>query len=242
MVRQTVSFSAVGHFFGGAPGPWPGKPLPAPGPEPYLSRMTPTVAPVVTDFAQLDPSARYTYADYLRWQFGEAVELIRGKILRKMAGPVRAHQRISGNLHAEIHSFLKHKPCQVYAAPFDVRLVRGGPNGDADISTVVQPDLCVVCDPAKLDDRGCLGAPDWIIEIVSPRTARLDTATKYELYAENGVREYWLVFPKEQVVQAFTLTEAGEYQLVQEYDAPGLLPSHTLPALQLEWADVFADE
>ena len=202
--------------------------------------MTPTAQPVITDLAQLDPAGSYTYADYLRWQFSEAVELIRGKLLRKMAGPIRIHQRISMNLSYGIASYLKGKPCQVYAAPFDVRLVRGGPNGDAQIKTVVQPDLCVVCDAAKLDDRGCLGAPDWIIESVSPRTARLDTAVKHELYAENGVREYWLVFPQDRVVQAFGLDEQGEYQPTGEYDAPGRLPSHTLPELQLEWDDVFA--
>ena len=202
--------------------------------------MTPAADLLITDLAQLDPAGSYTYADYLRWQFSEAVELIRGKLLRKMAGPIRIHQRISMNLSNEIATYLKRKPCQVYAAPFDVRLVRGGPNGDAQIKTVVQPDLCVVCDVAKLDDRGCLGAPDWVIEIVLPRTARLDTAVKHELYAENGVREYWLVFPLDRVVRAFVLDEQGEYQLVNEYDAPGRLPSHTLPELQLEWNDVFA--
>ena len=197
--------------------------------------------PLITDIAQLDPNGSYTYADYLRWQFTETIELIRGKVLRKMAGPVRAHQRISGNLSTEIGYFLRRKTCQIYAAPFDVRLLRSSPNGDAQIRTVVQPDLCVVCDPAKLDERGCLGAPDWIIEIVSPRTARLDTSIKYDLYAENGVREYWIVFPKEKVVQAFALQEHGEYQLRDEYDASGRVLSHTLSELTLEWEDIFAD-
>ena len=200
--------------------------------------MTPAAPAVITDFAQLDLNEQYTYADYLRWKFSEAVELIRGKVLRKMAGPVRAHQRISMNLSRELAVYLKRKPCQVYAAPFDVRLLRSTGNGDAQIKTVVQPDLCVVCDPAKLDTRGCLGAPDWIVEIVSPGSLVLDTRTKFDLYAENGVGEYWLVFPQERAVLTFAL-QNGDYQPTGTYEAAGRLPSHTLPELQLEWADVF---
>ncbi|RZK36883.1 MAG: Uma2 family endonuclease [Hymenobacter sp.] len=200
--------------------------------------MTPT-APVITDLAQLDLSQRYTYADYVSWKFTEVVELIRGRVLRKMAGPARAHQRCSMNFSWRIAAHLADKTCQVFAAPFDVRLLRSTGNGDDQIRTVVQPDLCVVCDPAKLDERGCLGAPDWIIEIVSPGTAIHDTRTKFDLYAENGVAEYWIVYPGEQNIVVFVL-QAGEYQAVGEYYEPGLVPSRTLPELQLAWADVFA--
>lgn len=200
--------------------------------------MTPT-APVITDFAQLDLSQRYTYADYLSWKFTDLVELIRGRVLRKMAGPARAHQRCSMNFSRLIDSYLLGKTCQVFAAPFDVRLLRSTGNGDDQVRTVVQPDLCVICDPAKLDERGCLGAPDWIIEIVSRGTAIHDTRTKFDLYAENGVTEYWIVYPGEQSIAVFTL-QGGEYQAVGEYYEPGLVPSQTLPELQLEWAAVFA--
>ncbi|QKG52974.1 Uma2 family endonuclease [Hymenobacter sp. BRD67] len=200
--------------------------------------MAPTV-PLITDIAQLDPSQRYTYADYLSWKFTDVVELIRGRVLRRMAGPARAHQRCSMNFSRLVDTFLLGKTCQVFAAPFDVRLTTGGANGNQQIRTVVQPDLCVVCEPAKLDARGCLGAPDWIIEIVSPGTAIHDTRTKFDLYAENGVAEYWIVYPGEQSIAVFVL-QAGEYQAVGEYYEPGLVPSHTLPELALQWADVFA--
>ena len=199
--------------------------------------MTPTL-PVITDISQLDLSQRYTYADYLSWRFTEYVELIRGKVMRKMSAPVTAHQQCSMNFSGELHAYLKGKPCRVFAAPFDVRLTRSTGNGDAQVRTVVQPDLCVVCDPAKLDRRGCLGAPDWIIEIVSPGTAAYDNHTKFDLYAENGVGEYWIVFPGERSISVYTLQE-GQYQLQGDYYEPGLVPSRTLPELQVQWADVF---
>ncbi|MDJ0364180.1 Uma2 family endonuclease [Hymenobacter sp. H14-R3] len=200
--------------------------------------MTPT-RPVITDISQLDLSQSYTYADYLSWKFSEYVELIRGKIFRKMSAPVSAHQIISGNLSGELYVHLKRKQCRAFAAPFDVRLLRSSGNGDAQIRTVVQPDLCVVCDPAKIDARGCLGAPDWIIEIILPSTACLDTATKFDLYAENDVTEYWLVFPLDKIIQAFVRSEQGEYVLVNSYEQSGPIPSHTLSELTLEWADIF---
>ena len=200
--------------------------------------MTPTL-PIITDISQLDLSQSYTYADYLSWKFSEYVELIRGKVIRKMSAPVSAHQIISGNLYGELYAYLKRRPCRAFYAPFDVRLLRSTGNGDAQIKTVVQPDLCVVCDPTKIDVHGCLGAPDWIIEIISPSTARLDTAVKFDLYAENGVGEYWLVFPLDKIIRAFSLNEAGEYEFVNSYEQPGLVPSCTLPELTLEWDDIF---
>jgi len=194
--------------------------------------------PVITDISQLDLNESYTYADYVSWKFSEIVELVRGKIVRKMSAPVSAHQRCSMNFSTALDSFLKKKTCQVFAAPFDVRLVRTTGNGDAQIKTVVQPDLCVICDPTKIDRRGCLGAPDWIIEIASPRPVSYDTKTKYDLYAENGVAEYWVVYPGEQTVSRFVL-QNGNYESVGDYYEPGLIPSRTLPDLPLQWADVF---
>ena len=199
--------------------------------------MTPT-APIITDISQLDLSQTYTYADYLSWRFTEYVELIRGRVLRKMSAPTSAHQQVSSNIHRDIATFLKRKTCRVFAAPFDVRLLRNTGNGDAQVRTVVQPDICVVCDVSKIDKRGYVGAPDWIIEIVSPSTARTDTKIKFDLYAENGVVEYWIVFPGEQSITTYVLQQ-DEYQLTGEYYEPGLVPSHTLPELQLEWADLF---
>lgn len=194
----------------------------------------------ITSLSQLDFSKTYTYADYLAWRFDEFVELIRGKLMRPMAGPSPSHQQYSTNLVAEIRPALKGKPCRVYAAPFDVRLTRGTGNGDAQIQTVVQPDICIVCDLSKIDQRGCLGAPDWIIEIVSPGNVGRDTKIKFDLYEESGVREYWVVFPGEKTVLTYVL-ENEQYELAAEYAAPGPMPVAVLPGLAVEWADVFDD-
>lgn len=200
---------------------------------------TPEAMPLITDISQLDPDGSYTYADYLSWRFTEYVELIRGRILRKMSAPTSQHQEVVSNLHGFIWNHLQKKACRVYPAPFDVRLMRSMANGDAQVKTVVQPDICVVCDPAKIDRRGCLGAPDWILEVVSPSSLVLDTRTKFDLYAENGVAEYWIVFPGEQTVLAYSLDPAGAYELTGTYSEPGPMHSRTLPELQLKWDDIF---
>lgn len=129
----------------------------------------------------------------------------------------------------------------MYHAPFDVRLTTGGANGNQQIQTVVQPDICVICDRTKLDDRGCLGAPDWIIEIVSPGNTARDTKTKFDLYEESGVREYWIVYPGLKTITAYVL-DNGEYKLMGEYIEPGVLPVATLPGLTLEWAEIFTED
>ena len=202
----------------------------------------------ITSISQLDLNGQYTYADYLTWRFEEFVELIKGKVLRHMAGPGSRHQQYSANLIIEIGRFVKDKPCRVYAAPFDVRLATGGANrgassdnGDRQITTVVQPDICVVCDLSKIDARGCVGAPDWIIEILSPGNVGHDTKTKFDLYEENGVREYWIVAPGLLTVTAYVLDNQGRYQLAAEYAESGSMPVATLPGLGVEWADVFDD-
>ena len=195
----------------------------------------------VTDISQLDLNQAYSYADYLSWHFTEYVELIKGKLVRKISAPTSEYQQIATNLTVEIGRYLKRKSCQVYAAPFDVRLLRSPGNGDAQIQTVVQPDLSIICDRSKIDKRGCLGAPDWIIEIVSPSSLLLDTRTKFDLYAENGVREYWIVLPGEQAITAYALGAEGQYEPSGTYVEPGLMPSHVLPELAIEWADIFEE-
>ena len=197
---------------------------------------------LITDISQLDPNGDYSYADYLTWRFTEYVELIRGRVLRKMSAPTSQHQQIASSLHGEIYAYLKGKPCKVYPSPFDVRLLRSTGNGDAQVKTVVQPDLCIICDPAKIDRRGCVGAPDWIIEIVSPSSLVLDTRIKFDLYAENGVTEYWIVFPGEQTVLAHALGANGEYELTGTYAEPGPMHSSALPELAIAWNDLFEEQ
>ena len=142
-----------------------------------------------------DSFAGYSYADYLKWDFEEIVELIKGKVFKKAAAPNRKHQGISRDLTLIFGNFLKGHKCKVYAAPFDVRLSK-----DPDfkkIDSVIQPDISVICDPSKLDDKGCFGAPDLIVEILSPSNSRVELQNKFELYEEFGVREYWIIHPVE---------------------------------------------
>ncbi|GGF24988.1 Uma2 family endonuclease [Hymenobacter cavernae] len=194
--------------------------------------------PPITHISQLDLNKRYTYADYLTWQLDEWVELIRGRVHRMSPAPKRVHQDITRNLEFSIMQFLRGKTCKMYHAPFDVRLSKSTPNGDATTETVVQPDICVICDPAKLDEKGCLGAPDWIIEIISPGTASHDTKAKFDLYEENKVQEYWIVFPGEKSIATYMLEE-GRYQQHGEFYMPGLIPVHTLPGFHVPWEEVF---
>lgn len=160
----------------------------------------------ITRFEDLDLSRQYTYADYLTWKFSERVELLRGWVARMSPAPNRYHQEISAELTLLIKSSLRSNPCKLYAAPFDVRLPRT--NGG---ETVVQPDLCIVCDESKLTEQGCTGAPDWVAEIVSPGNSKKELDDKFALYEEAGVREYWIVHPLDRSVLRYVLNDEGIY-------------------------------
>jgi Uma2 family endonuclease len=191
---------------------------------------------IITDINQLDLSKSYTYADYLTWQFDEMVEIIKGKIFKMSPAPNTKHQDISVNLTRELSVFLKKKPCKLFAAPFDVRFVKN--IEDKTITTVTQPDLCVICDPAKIDERGCVGAPDFIIEILSPATKSKDIHEKFDLYQEFGVSEYWIVDPLSQIVDVFLLKD-GHYQLKGKYTNDDKIEVNTLAGLVIELNDIF---
>ena len=197
----------------------------------------------ITQLTDLDLDKTYSYADYLTWRFDEAVELLRGKISLMSPAPNINHQSISRNLLVEIGYYLKNKPCKVFDAPFDVRLYdrKKSVLANQEIYTVVQPDLCVICDASKLDIRGCLGAPDWIIEILSKSTAQKDTQTKYQLYQEAGVKEYWLVYPYEALVSQFVLNGQTEsYQLLKMYSRQDQAVPFLFPELSIDLHDVFS--
>jgi Uma2 family endonuclease len=192
---------------------------------------------MITDSSQLDPNGTYSYADYLKWQFDEQIELIKGKLYRMSPAPKRMHQRASGNLSFAIRQYMQDRGCQVYDAPFDVRLPVQNKRKPEQISTVVQPDISVICDLTKLDDDGCLGAPDWIIEITSPRTAKKDFDEKFHLYERSGVREYWIVQPKEKSVSVYTL-ENEQYVLVDIYES-GDIACQLFPDLVIDHGRIF---
>jgi len=195
---------------------------------------------MITSLSQLDPNGTYTYADYLLWQFEERVELLRGKI-RQMAAPSRKHQGIVTHFTRVIANALWNSPCKVYVAPFDVRLSRFSKTKNKDVATVVQPDLCVICDPGKLDDRGCIGAPDLIIEILSPGNSRTEMKDKFELYQEAGVLEYWVVSPIERTIQVWKLTEQGIYIGLQPKVEGDILTTPIIPNLEVDVTEVFLD-
>ncbi len=191
----------------------------------------------------LDMNKHYTYADYLSWTFEETVELIRGKIFRMSPAPDRKHQKVSMNISGLIFNFLKGKKCQAYAAPFDVRLpLPPNKKKNDQIDTVVQPDISVICDLSKLDDKGCLGAPDWIIEILSPSTSSKDLNEKFELYQFAGVREYCLIHPHEATLLIYRL-ENGKYKgFPKPFTKGEKVKTLVFPEFELDLEEVFADE
>ena len=182
----------------------------------------------------------YTYGDYAKWPDEERWELIDGVPYNMSPAPSRSHQRILGDLHRQIANYLIGKTCEVYIAPFDVRLPKGDEN-DEQIDTVVQPDLVVVCDREKLDERGCKGAPDLAIEVLSPYTAGKDMKTKLNLYERVGVREYLIVDPVNKTVQVYQLEIEGRYGRPDIYTGTEHLKVGLFPDLEIELTSVFRD-
>ncbi len=193
---------------------------------------------MITSLSQLNPEARYTYADYIIWKFQERVELLKGKIM-PMAAPSRYHQKISQQLSYLITKHLWQSSCEVYTAPFDVRLPHFSKNQNKEIITVVQPDICVICDKNKLDDRGCIGAPDLIVEILSPGNSKKEMKDKYAVYEEAGVKEYWIIHPEEKMLQRFVLNEVGKYIGLQPLVEEDYVTTEVLLGLEINLTDVF---
>ncbi|MBY0435961.1 MAG: Uma2 family endonuclease [Cyclobacteriaceae bacterium] len=191
-----------------------------------------------------DLAGTYTYADYLTWQWDERLELIRSKIYKMSPGPNTRHQQITGELHRQMSNLLRKKKCQVFIAPYDVRLpVPGKKKSNNDITTVVQPDVCVVCDPSKIDEAGCLGAPDLIIEVLSPFTSSKDLRLKFDVYEESGVKEYWVVYPVEEIVTVYVLDQQGKFVSTSgPFIRSDRLASQSVPGLVVELEDVFPDK
>ena len=186
--------------------------------------------------ADLDVNKIYTYADYLKWKIEERLELIKGKIF-EMSAPNRVHQEISSFIHVSLGNYLRGKTCKVYSAPFDVRLPRKSKD-DIEIITVVQPDLCVICDPSKLDYKGCIGAPDIVVEILSPSNNVVELKNKFEIYQESGIKEYWVVSPQDKTFLVYTLVD-GIYKPSNLMVAGDIVRSTVLTDFSLDLKEMF---
>lgn len=187
----------------------------------------------------LSQEKRYTYADILDWPKDERVELIDGEIYM-MSPPMRRHQKAAGKIFQQFANYLDGKKCEVYPAPFGVRLFEKKDDPPYNVSTFVEPDITVVCDPDKLDDYGCKGAPDLVVEILSPSTVRHDRLLKFNLYQKAGVKEYWIVDPDAKGVMVMTLEE-GQYHAPMLYTAKDTVPVGVLEDCRIDLSTVFAD-
>lgn len=180
---------------------------------------------------------RYTFGDILNGGESERAELIDGQIYM-MAPPTRAHQRAVAALTAQLFDFLQDKPCEVYPAPFGVRLFEGGEDCPEDSETMVEPDISIICDSDKLDDYGCKGAPDFIAEVLSPSSQGYDRLAKFYLYERAGVREYWIIDPTSKTVSVYTL-ESGRYGAGQVYAAGAAAPVGVLGGFAVDTSKLF---
>lgn len=184
----------------------------------------------------------FTYADYLTWNFKERVELIKGKILKMSPAPLSTHQTIVGNIFLIFSNKIKNNPCKVLFAPIDVKLI-GKPFRrkvkDNEIFTVVQPDIIVVCDPEKLaDPRSINGAPEMVVEVLSPGNTKTETKHKLSLYEENGVQEYWVVHPPYKYVEVYLLNN-NVYSKPTFYELGDAIPCTVLNGLQIRVDEIF---
>lgn len=187
---------------------------------------------------------KYTYADYLEWDEDVRAEIMYGTVYM-MSAPSTVHQRIAGRLFVKLSVFLEGKKCEAFIAPFGVRLF---PKEDKTDDTIVEPDIVVICDPSKIDERGCNGAPDLVIEILSPSNSRKERLMKFNLYLEAQVREYWVVSPETQDIEVYVFDNGRyftRYYGINEPDAKKdelvdeVAPVSVLPGLEINLKDIF---
>lgn len=183
---------------------------------------------------------RYTFADCLTWGENERIEIINGEAIM-MAPPSRIHQEISFEISRQIGNYLEGKQCKIYPAPFGVRLFERDGERPEDVDTMVEPDISIVCDRSKLDNHGCKGAPDMVLEVMSPSTQRHDQLVKLAMYQQAGVREYWIVDPMNKTVRVMLLDSSGILQLHEIYDRDGVAKVNVLDGCFVELSKVFAE-
>jgi Uma2 family endonuclease len=182
----------------------------------------------------------YTYKDYLGFNFDEMVELIRGKIYKMSPAPGSTHQKISNTISYIINRQIENNQCLLFVAPYDVILPVLDKKREKAI-TVVQPDLSIICNPELIEERGCFGVPDLIIEILSPHTSKKDLQLKYEVYEEAGVKEYWIVMPKEQILEIFVL-DNEKYLRSGTFVFEDTIESTSVPGLKVSLEEVFKEK
>lgn len=180
----------------------------------------------------------YNYGQYCSWPDEDRCELINGVIYGMTPAPSKQHADILGELFFALKNYFSNKPCQVYVAPFDVRLPDSDESDD-QIKTVVQPDILVVCDEKKLDNKGCRGAPDFLIEILSPSTAAKDCIIKRALYEKHGVKEFWTVDPSNRLVTVYVLNNSGQYDAPQIFDDKAVIAVSLFAGFELDMTRVF---
>lgn len=196
---------------------------------------------MITSIDQLDFSKRYSYADYLTWKFSERVELIKGWLFKMSPGASMKHQQVSLNLGSALHQALRGSKCKVFQAPFDVRFLNASKStNNKEIFDVVQPDLFIVCDPNKIDDKGCVGAPDVVFEILSKGNTKRDTIEKFELYQEHLVKEYWIISPQDEIVNVFDLKD-NQFVFRSMYARDAIIPVMTLENISVNGEDLFEE-
>jgi len=189
----------------------------------------------ITEYGQLDLNGEYTWVDYLKWKFEERVELIKGRIVKMSPAPNVIHQTIVNNCSFKFNLHFANKLCRLFSAPFDVYLKSS--TGGQKVN-VVQPDFCIVCDEKKLDSQGCIGAPDLVVEILSPGNSRHDLHVKFDLYEESGVKEYWIIQPETRVVQVFSLQQ-NRYIGLRPFTEDMQVESKLFPELNVQVDDLF---
>ena len=185
---------------------------------------------IVSSRAEADAMRTYTAEDYWNLPDGERAELIDGQ-LYAMASPTRTHQRIVGGIYFRIRAYIEshHGPCEVLAAPFAVNL-------NADDKTLVEPDVMVICDPEKSTDKQCMGAPDLVVEVVSPSNKRMDYVKKYDLYSAAGVREYWIVDPAKSMTTVYNFSDGNLAPVIYPFSVPvpvGIYPDLSITVAEL---------
>lgn len=182
----------------------------------------------------------FAFSDFLTWETDERMEIIHGEVFM-MAAPGTSHQLISGEIFRQLANFLDGRNCRAIAAPFAVRLFEKDGDAPKDVDTVVEPDISVICDRNKLDKHGCKGAPDLIVEVLSPSTQRHDQLVKLNLYQRAGVREYWIVDPENKTVRVMVQDANGHLWPHEIYKQEDIAKVGVLDGCFIELSKVFSE-